>query len=89
MQRSDPTVSIGLHLSRESDLSRITFKDYKQNKVISIIITCHEHWTMFPLTFLKSLCAHKISCVQHFTSTHLYLEQHEMSMSIKCVQNIF
>ena len=28
---------------------------------------------MFPLIF-QSLCVHKISCVQHFTSTHLYLE---------------
>ena len=30
---------------------------------------------MFPLIFL-SLCAYKVSCVQHFTSTHLYLERH-------------
>jgi len=29
---------------------------------------------MFPL-IIESLCAHKISFVQHFTRTHLYLKQ--------------
>ena len=33
-----------------------------------------EHlWAMFPL-ILQSLCAHKISFVQHFTRTRLYLD---------------
>jgi len=41
-------------------------------------------WAMFPLIF-KSLCPHKISCVQHFTSTRLYLEQHVLI----CAKNIF
>jgi len=32
-------------------------------------------WAMFPLIFFK-VCVHTISCVQHFTITHLCLERH-------------
>ena len=47
-----------------------------------------EPWALqtpnVPSNFL-SHCAHKISCVQHLTSTHLYLEWHVWT----CAENIF
>ena len=43
---------------------------------LSLLSILHNTWwsaSMFPIIF-QSLCAHKISFVQHFTRTHLYLE---------------
>ena len=39
----------------------------------------NDLWSMFPLIF-QSVCAHKISVVQHFTITQLCLERHERNM---------
>src|SRR6218665_1134537 len=44
-------------------------------RMAACMCTLTSPWSMFPLIF-QSLCAHKISLVQHFTRTQLYLERH-------------
>jgi len=54
-----------------------------------------QHWTQCPSNFLKPVCAQN-SCVQHFASTHFYIERHVWKRCIKhffkenlCVLKVF